>query len=102
MASSVVSFSLENGCSFPMPSPCTMRNLRSAGMANPASSASFCGAMATVSGVRCPSASHSTARSLAFSCSEAKWPPSFCSWARKRSKMESWTSRFPSAEQPDP
>src|ERR1039457_4378259 len=39
--------------------------------------ASCCGAMATVSAVRCCSSSHMTRRNCAFSSSLARYPPSF-------------------------
>ena len=77
-ASSVVSFSLENRCSLPMPSPMTKMNFVLSGTSKPAACASLGAAIATVSALRWPSSSHIAARSLSRSSSLARWPPSFC------------------------
>ena len=80
-----------------------MMNVRSAGIVKPAAFASCCGAIATVSGVRCASSSHITRRSASFSC-VAREVAAFLLQLREHRARRSTLSmiRLPSAEQPEP
>ena len=59
----------------------TIRNFRSAGIANPAFCAMTCGGQATVSVRRWPSSSHITASIATACCALARKPPSLTSAA---------------------